>query len=162
MLSLYYVDDERTIRKFVKAFVEKLNKLEDSTLIQWDDEKIYCGEGATEKFFSTISKLDDSHLNDCLFLLDVRMPVPKGLEKPAFWGDYEGTKSDVCGFALAKYLIEEKSVNKKRIKLFSAYKDIIENEFFNFFNQERADSGNMFISKYDLDVGFFKSWVENI
>lgn len=160
MLGLYYVDDERTIRKFIKAFIERLNKLENSTLIQWDDEKIYCGEGATENFFSTISKLDDRHLNDYLFLLDVRMPVPKGLEKPEFWDNYEGAKSDVCGFALAKYLIEKRSVNKQRIKLFSAYKDIIEDEFLSFFNHNNQ-SNKMLISKYDLDVEFFKGWMLN-
>ncbi|WP_020560509.1 hypothetical protein [Thiofilum flexile] len=157
MLGLYYVDDERGMKKFIKSYIEILNK--NQKKIDFNNKNMYCGEGAVDAFFNEVVHLDSDELSKYLFLLDVRMPVPRGLNNADVWGEYRGARSDVCGFALARYLLNKK-IKINQIRLFSAYRDIINNEIINFFDSE--NDWYIFISKYDLDVVFFEEWLKDL
>jgi len=146
MPTLYYVDDERLFLKQVGNAVE--NKA---------DYKPYCGAGASDDFFNTLIKKDSEIVTvDSFYLLDARMSVPTALEKnKEVWREFEdSSKSVVCGFAMASYLITSHGVNREKIKILSAYLEVIGGYAKNFDLDK-----DMLLDKHGFNAGLLGKWL---
>ena len=146
MPTLYYIDDERLFLNLVRNAVKNQA-----------DYKPYCGAGASDKFFnSLIKKSSDIVTDDSFYLLDGRMSVPTALEKnEEVWRKFEDSKkSDVCGFAMASYLITKHKVDKDKIKIFSAYLDVIRIYAVDFDLTE-----SMLLDKHSFSTNLLENWL---
>ena len=140
MPTLYYVDDERTFIKYIRAGW----KCERSDIVP------YVGAGASDVFFDNLY-IGKINTKNSFFLFDARMSVPDRLEKEReIWDNYTGSrKADVCGFAIASYLIKKHGVALDHIKIISAYLNIIAADVEQFDLQEVELWGK---DAFDLDV----------
>jgi len=145
MPTLYYIDDERIFLEHVGNAVKGKSNI----------YKPYCGAGACNAFFEDLVNNDKNIITgDSFFLIDGRMSVPADLERDKeAWGKYTGTKSDVCGFAIASYLIN-KGIDESKIKIFSAYLEVI-----GIFVQDFNLKKEILLGKHDFSSKLLEDWL---
>ncbi|WP_338848809.1 hypothetical protein V8J88_07790 [Massilia sp. W12] len=119
---IWMVDDQAN-----RPTVERLQMV--GTKQDTVEVKNYCGTGKTELFAKDVAKHSISPQD--YFILDCFMPVPLVIKLGKFWNG-QAVDARYCGFALAKWLCETKSINQNNIILCSAFQD---------FAQRKADFG---------------------
>ena len=114
--ELYYVDDSDTFTYALKTLLTKI-----SWHLSLNSEGQPFNEWYVRSFMPAIDKTDKKSLHDKWYLLDIKMPVPKRLETLPYWPPGYKGDSDFCGIVLARWLVEEKGVDKNHVGLITQW-----------------------------------------
>ncbi|OQX06135.1 MAG: hypothetical protein BWK73_31675 [Thiothrix lacustris] len=153
MKKLYLIDDETRFYPRVDRHVPDGVDLLDFT-----------GAGMLEEFQNELNNIKRDATN-CFFLIDVLMPVPHYLQTSEFWIEqgrsYVGVqRKEVCGVALAHFLIEKEIYKDnwiKHIRLVTSYPSHMVDNLKNFtLHTQRLSNDNvletLLIHKDDVNM----------
>lgn len=152
---LYWIDDEYSFYSILSLFLPEAIML-----------KTYAGAGRVDDFFDDLRPEISS--KDNLFLIDIRMPIPKKLQTFSLWDSSNYGVFDrehVCGIVLAYYLCQEYGIDMSNVRLLTTYGSSMKREldfFENFLNKDKDKDiirNESILDKGSFDSSYFSFWL---